>query len=421
MKDIDDYTCGSEFSCKNSNNIFIKQNIPEVFQNLSLVKNEVKLMIQDITEALFEVKKGEVFYQDVLSKLKEFYLNVDMLPSEVSEEMEAIFYSHYSELRKMHKQSMTSNVFVADNMDFSNISKNERMALESFKSEFLKLKKRFNEHREIRFLTTKEKGKFSTVLREEKGYIFIYFDEHIIEIYFNLEKFRKYFYQYPYFTIKNNPAFFIELLRQMALHEFGHLFLVRTSYGFLSRDLRNYILSKKGPLEDILDDPIVGELLSKSRDMLIDKRLKYIKYDEVTAIVRDFRAYYIWFNQLESKTPLEALEINSLEANETLMELSDLLSDISILRTILYKKVIRIIIKSQIFFIFNEWDLFRKIFLQFGLESLSKFCQEVNLKTLKIIKDHDSYDSMKEDIEDLAYFLDNNDFLNPDLPHKFMK
>ena len=421
MEDIDDYTCGSEFSCKNSNNIFIKQNIPEVFQNLSLVKNEVKLMIQDITEALFEAKKGEVFYQDVLSKLKEFYLNVDMLPSEVSEEMEAIFYSHYSELRKMHKQSMTSNVFVADNMDFSNISKNERMALESFKSEFLKLKKRFNEHREIRFLTTNEKGNFLFLIREKTGYIHIYFDEHIVEIYFDLPNLRKYFYQYPHFTIDNNPIFFIELLRQMALHEFGHLFLVRTSYGFLSRDIRNYILSQKGSLESILDDPIIDKLFSNSRDISIDQRLSHIKYTQASLIVKEFHANYIWFNRLESKTPLEAFEIRLLDTKNTLGELSDLLLDRYILSAVLYKKVIKIIIISQLFFLFNEWDIFEKIFSQFRLESLSRFCQEVNLKTLRIIKNHGDYDSMNEDIEVLAYFLDNNDFLNPDLPHKFMK
>ena len=179
----------------------------------------------------------------------------------------------------------------------------------SFKTEFLKLKNKFNDSHIVKFLKVSkdsiENGRFSEVIlsdnyaRELFDVIYVVLEEEIIEVYFNLEtiNFRT-FNNYPGKTLENNFEFFANFFIQTAQHEFGHTFLMRNSLiDFLPSEIKIFI--KENNIEDINNIP--KEIGRKYLDCFYNSRLYNVSnqlFFEVKYLFKnvvEFHANYDFF------------------------------------------------------------------------------------------------------------------------------
>ena len=273
--------------------------------------------------------------------------------------------------------------------------------IEAFKERFIELKKKFKYKRNLEyidkidnvFLKTSIKPRFAIKWNEEKIQVSI-FKQSIRNISEIIKK-----------SIKDINL--IELHRQIANHEYGHILSARTTYDLFPDKAREYDLFE-----------LTQEQLLPMHYSTLENQLKQVSIDRLFGIFLEFLANYKVKELIDANPPFESLKSNTA-------------NNLNLIRQIETKRIFSLynpypspnkmekgfdrfflfLRNSDEFYLFNKWDDFCFPFKGKGIESSLKLMKIINKFFEKVILLNNDIHSMKNDIIELAKTLDRLDFI----------
>ncbi len=293
----------------------------------------------------------------------------------------------------------------------------------SFKEEFSKIMCEFNDFRNIKVLSIGDYGFFSeyfNLLKTDLGFGYLYADEENIEFYFDeKEMINNLLNSHPQYKYLNDEWFFKRVMRQIAAHEYGHLFLTPTFLDIFPNDIKKYFISMKvrnfrDLIELIKDQDVIHKVFSNHPFYKSFYSLHNIKIVDVINIIKEFHANYSAFSNIYYDPPNELMEMNLvgiaklIEAFVNLKISGCLQQNISFL----YDKIHRIIILSQLFFLYNDSDIIEDFFNNNEFKNLYDYILIINTKVETIVRKRSNLEDMMIDIIELANFMYNHNYLN---------
>jgi len=267
------------------------------------------------------------------------------------------------------------------------IKKDLDLIKKTFINRFKNLHKRFNDKRELFYPESNEKGKLPHTLFQEDGLIQANWTEDIIEIRFNEELITR--------EIIENPNWKIESLKkyveEIANHEYGHTMTLENIFLLFPKDTRHILTNMN--LDDITKDDLVRCYAESNCYYLEYISLRNIDLNFFEHIFLDF-----WAN-LKVRDEIDEYPEECL--NERLNGFYDLTPLVINPNTSL-----KLLLYTQLFFIHDKWDLLVEIIRESELDLLLQLYNIINGIFNKIIELNDDFDSMEEDLVDLARKLE---------------
>ncbi len=279
-------------------------------------------------------------------------------------------------------------------------SNNTGSLIQAFKKQFEKLKDNFNDKRSLDYIyeidkvsnKTSIKSRYAIKWNEEKIIISI-FKQEIRDFSEILKK-------------REKNINFIELHKQTANHEYGHILSAKTSYDLFPEEARQYDLFK-----------LTEEQLLPMHYSPLEYRLTKVSIDRLMGIFWEFLADYTVREKIDTTSPkafLKAQNANSVfligqfkvkgvfslhnpYRSENVMEKG-------------YDRFFLLFHNSKAFYIFNKWEEFCSLFKGEGIQKSLKLMKIINKFFEKIILLNTDIQSMKNDVIKLATILDRLDF-----------
>ena len=273
--------------------------------------------------------------------------------------------------------------------------------IEAFKERFIELKIKFNDKRNMEYIDeidkvsvqTSNKPRFAIKWNKVKIQVSI-FKQSIRNISGLIKK-----------SIKDINL--IELHKEIANHEYGHILSARTTYDLFPDEAREYDLFEltQEQLLPMHYSPIENQLKQVSTDRLFGIFLEFLANYKVKELIDSNPAY----ESLKSKTANILNLIREIETKGVFSlfnpNLSSTKMDKGFDRFFLFLKI------SDEFYLFNKWDDFCSPFKGKGIESSLKLMKIINKFFEKVILLNDDIHPMKNDIIKLAKILDRLDFI----------
>ncbi len=217
----------------------------------------------------------------------------------------------------------------------------------------------------------------------------------------------------PYYQLQTHLEFFRNLYKQMAFHEYGHTFLIKSSSTMpYPKEILDFLKERKAKtFKDLVpgDHVEFQQLLYQTEHFQRDQKLKNFKYIDVVNGVCECHANYSVLTKLRKETPVEQLRFTKVDLVDGLHDYSNF--DLtSIKQDYLNRRVIGWIVKSGDLLIFDKWQIIDKYVEKYGFKELSKFAYELNTKFLEIAKSDDDLEVMKKEMLKLAEETDKLNF-----------
>lgn len=266
--------------------------------------------------------------------------------------------------------------------------KNLHFIKDTFINQFRKLYKQFRDSRELFFTENNDIGKFPHNLFKEDVDVQANWTEEIIEIRFNDEILKR--------EIINNSEWNNESIKKMfkeiANHEYGHTLTLDNIFLLFPQDTRHILLNKK--LEDITMDDLTKSFAESTSYYHEFFKLKNIELNFFEHIFLDFWANLKVRNEIDENPPEECLK----ERQNGFFGLRP--------EVINRKSFLKLLLYSQLFLIYDKWYILEEILRDNDLDQLLLLYKSINVFFNKIIELNDNFDSMEEDLVELAKNLD---------------
>ncbi len=311
------------------------------------------------------------------------------------------------------------------------LDKQVKNLINVFKKEFLLIKSRaeYNDDRSVYFISSKkgpptkfffgeeeeEKDNFPKDMRE---FVSVIYNSDKIVISINYKEIYQggFFRTTPKIFLKN-LKFYENVVMQIARHEYGHSFLNKSDFDAYPKIVRTFL--KEINCDDIFEVPEsqmedLKESFKNSDYGKTDKFLETIQLNFVEKILREFHADYSVCNRIDSSTPTEALNLSLFAFQEGLRDLpkweADFYSSDNFGVKELSNYFFFLLILTQIFFVYNAWNMLKEIFKKHNLEKLLGVFHLINGILKKIILISENFDGMRKHLYELAKILDSFQF-----------
>jgi len=214
-----------------------------------------------------------------------------------------------------------------------------------------------------------------------------------------------------------NLKFYENVVKQIARHEYGQNFLNKSDFDTYPKKVRTFL--KEIKCDDIFEvsESHMEDLKERFRNSdygKIDKILETIQLNFVEKILREFHADYSACNRIDSSTPTEVLNLFLFAFQESLRDLpkweADFYSSDNFGVKELSNYFFFLLILTQIFFVYNSWNMLKEIFKKHNLEKLLRVFHLINGILKKIILISENFDRMRKHLYELAKILDSFQF-----------
>ena len=321
----------------------------------------------------------------------------------------------------------------------ANLEQLKKMVLKTFKTEFIKTKKKFQDERRVIFKKVGDKGMFSSNLINEQGeardmggYIHVYYGKTIIEIFFNHKQLDKDFFTRPDFKQRIND--FKQHFKHVAHHEFGHSFFIPTTSDLKPKEVKDY-LNKIG-VQQAREEPqeLKTEFLDVYRDSQLCRTVAVLKNVDLTSLYNEFKEFHAYYmvkiKEICNFVPNKFLEWNYNTLKNSIRNFrtkhQGFLSFISEQEHFqilphdpffaLYHDVMSL---SYNFFIYGEWDKLIGLFNEHNMTYFLNFMHTIN-EIFKAISDkHTDIDNIQKIIIKLSKIMDDINYEGLIFTNKF--
>ena len=292
------------------------------------------------------------------------------------------------------------------------IEKLKKEILKTFRSEFIKKKRKFNDHRSEIFNT-------ESSLNETEDYVNIHYGERDIEIIVNYKKFDEDIFIIPDF--RENFVFYKNHIKHIAHHEYGHSFLVPTTFDLKPIEVKNYL--KKLGVKDSKSLPSdkkkeFNKIYTNSIFCKTIARLKNVNLLSLYKQFREFHAtYMIIVRDIDNSIPSETLKLdfNKLSAiifnfrnkKEEFIEYYKSSEEYQLFQFNPYFVIVLDALwLTHRFYIYNEWNVLIELFNKTKMTYFLYLLHNIS-GTFKIISDkHSDIDIITKVIIKLSEVLD---------------
>lgn len=303
---------------------------------------------------------------------------------------------------------------------------------DAFYDEFTSIMQRFMDQRAFKVLSIGEEGVFSSyfdfmgVYVEHMGYGYTYSDTECIEFYFDDEEVVKWFTQHPERTIAENSVFFERVIRQVAHHEYAHLLFTPIAiWDVFPKAMRNYLQEQKintfPKFAELVEsgDEQLWAIIKQNDLMQAQEGLRNIRISQVVNLIKEFVADRDSIQKINGEKSRELME---LRITDIMLALRGCINAVYHMKAIpfypqryaefLCDKIFRITGMSNLFYLWNDWDIMEKIFESGNATALGDFINSVLQKIEIIASDYSTLDEMEKEIIVLAKEIDNTNFLH---------
>lgn len=274
--------------------------------------------------------------------------------------------------------------------------------IQAFKNSFLELMMKFDDRRKLEYINetndvsaeTGNNPRFAIKWNEKKIKISIFRDE--IEKICGIIK-----------SIRGDIDF-IELHKQIANHEYGHILSAKTTYDLYPDEARDYDLFE-----------LTQEQLLPMHHSPLEEKMMQVSIERLVGTFWEFLGNYTVREKIDPNTPSDSLKSKESNAINIIREIeskgSFTLQTVHSSPNVMNKGFDRFFTIHRIsdeFYIFKEWEQFCSLFKGKSVEAslkLMKFINELFENTIKI---NSNINAMKEDIIELAKYLDRLNFKN---------
>lgn len=300
-----------------------------------------------------------------------------------------------------------------------------------FKKEFNLIKNRpeYNDHRRIDFTNLRETQppvfSFAEEEEEEGKYpegmrVFASIDYKVDKIVISInyrEIYQGGFFRTTTKIFLKNQKFYEKVVKQIARHEYGHSFLSKTEFDSYPKEVRDFL--KEIKCDDIFEVPEnkIDELKETFRNSdygKIDKILENIQLDSVEKMLKEFHADYSANKKIDNTPPLESLKLDVYAFQEGLSDLPKWQENFYHGEDFGVKELSQyfffLLILTQIFYVYNSWNLLKAVFKEFNLEKLLGIFHILNQILYKIVIKSEKFDGMRKYLYELAKILDSLHF-----------
>ncbi len=272
--------------------------------------------------------------------------------------------------------------------------------IQAFKGQFSRLIEKFEETRKIEYVYEIDevgakignKPRFAVKWDEEKIQVVI-FEEQIKEISAIITS-----------LIRNINL--VELHKQIAKHEYGHILSAKTTYDLYPDEAKNYNVFE-----------LSQEQLLPMHHSPLENQLKQVSIDRLIGIFWEFLGNYKVREKIEENFPSESLKSKRANILNTIQQIesrgSFTLYNPNTGERIMDKGFDRFFLlqeNSDEFYLFDKWDEFCALFHRKEIEESLKLMNRINKLFEKIIQINTKIENMKEDVIELAKSLDRLDF-----------
>jgi len=268
------------------------------------------------------------------------------------------------------------------------LKKNLPYIKKAFIDHFRKLHEQFNDKRELFFPKNKDKGIFPHIIFKEDAEVQANWTKDIIEIRFNDEVLKR--------EILNNSDWKAGSLKkyfeEIANHEFGHTLTLDSVFLLFPKDTRHFLMNIT--LEDITKDDLTRCYVESNCLYPEFFNLRNIDLNFFEHIFLDFWANIKVRDEIDENPPEECLK-NRQNGFYGLTP-----------QVINRKNSLKLLLYSQLFFIYDKWYILEDILRESELNKLLLLYKSINVFFNKILELNDDFDSMEEDLVELARNLD---------------
>jgi len=310
------------------------------------------------------------------------------------------------------------------------IDKQVKKLINAFKMEFMEVKGRdnFNDDRKVLFLNAEKHNKkpfyFGEGEEEEfqqpesvKEFASVKYKQDKILVFINYAGIYKgYFFHTTAENFLNSYMFYLQVVKQIAQHEYGHSFLTETGFDRYPKEVKSFL--QKIGCDDIDEVPHdkkeqLKEIFRKSEYGQVDRRIKTIELMLVEKSLIEYHANYSVKIKIDKSLPIESLKLKIWEFKESLKE-----------KDIWKKKIFQsqnfgikelsiyfffLLILTQNFHIFKVWEKLEEIFSAHELSELLRLFHFINTILRTIIRTKRNFDTITLAIYKLAEILDKID------------
>lgn len=271
--------------------------------------------------------------------------------------------------------------------------------IKSFKLEFLNLKERFKDERQVKFLRIGDDGKFSFLIplsKSEKNPVLCYWTEDLIEIYFGMGAISNIFIHLN-FTLAQYKAY----LKGLAHHEYGHILSIKTSYDIYSQRIASMIKSGSYTFDEI------EAQVDYSIEEEINRSLKTVNALTIGHAFREFLANYTAFKKITKQPSSTHLLSNWLGIASHVKALrKDFVSP----NRQAYDRLFLLLEVSSYHFVYKRWNLLEKDLLKYGIERWLELYYAINSAFQNIIETTTSYETQIKKVFEITPLLDRIDY-----------
>lgn len=313
----------------------------------------------------------------------------------------------------------------------SELDKQVKKLINVFKKEFLLIKSRedYDDDRRVDFINLKkappakfffgEEGEENDNLpKEMREFVSVLYKSDEIIISINYKEIYKggFFRTSPKLFLKNRN-YYENIVKQIARHEYGHSFLNKSEFDSYPKKVRAFL--KEVNCDDISavsedQQENLKKCFRNSDFGKVDKILETIRLDFVEKILREFHADYSACNRIDSYPPTESLKLDLFAFQEGLRDLPKWQTEFYSSDDFGVKELSNyfffLLILTQIFFIYNSWNMLKETFEKYKLENLLGVFHLLNGVLKKIVVTSENFDEMRIYLYKLAKILDSFQF-----------
>ncbi len=274
-----------------------------------------------------------------------------------------------------------------------------REMVKSFKLEFLRVKEKFKDKREVKFMKIEDKGRFSILIplyRDERNPAMCFWTESFIEIYFGMGAISNFFKYYNF-----NLEQYKKMLREIAWHEYGHIISINTSYDIYPKQIASMIKSGSYTFNEIEAE------VDYSKEEEINQSLTQVNVLTIGRAFREFLANYMVFKQITKKIPSMLLIAHGIGIVSHLRSLRRGFINPSHQS---YDKLFLLLELSSNHFIHDKWDILTNEVKKYRIEKIFEFIYHASSNFQKIINNFSEYKNQIDIVHELAPLLDQIDY-----------